>query len=94
MRAGELAALNWDEVNLEKKRIHVRRTLTKDGKLAPPKSRKSVRFVKLTDSLVQQLRKWKAEQKQKYGRYLTFFAHYQERPESTSTSAAIFTPAS
>ncbi|MCI0604484.1 site-specific integrase, partial [bacterium] len=63
-------ALNWEEVNLDKKRIHIRRTLTKDGKLGPPKSKKSVRFVKLTDSLAQDLRAWKAEQKQKYGSVL------------------------
>jgi len=67
LRAGESAALNWEEVNLDKKRIHIRRTLTKDGKLGPPKSKKSVRFVKLTDSLAQELHKWKKEQKDKYG---------------------------
>jgi integrase len=60
MRQGELLALKWDDVDLERSIIYVRRTLTKDrGKLrfGEPKSKKGRRRIDLTKGAVESLRR-------------------------------------
>jgi integrase len=68
LRVGELCGLKWNDVDFERKRIHVRRTINKDGKKGPPKSKKGVRFVRMNDFLVQAFRKWKQLQHEQYGK--------------------------
>lgn len=67
LRVGELCGLNWNDIDFEKKRIHVRRTIGKDGRIGPPKSKKGVRFVKLNDFLIHELKKWKRSQQEQHG---------------------------
>lgn len=58
MRQGELLALKWDDVNLERGVLRVRRTLTHAGKafvLGEPKTKKSRRTIRLTTGAVQAL---------------------------------------
>ncbi len=59
MRPGELAALDWSEVDFENKLIHVRFNLTKNGKREQPKTKSSIRDIHLSDILVRELREWK-----------------------------------
>jgi integrase len=59
MRQGELLALKWDDVDLERGVLRVRRTLTHSGKaflLGEPKTKKSRRAIRLTARAVQALK--------------------------------------
>jgi integrase len=59
MRQGELLALKWDDVDLERSLVRVRRTLTRSDKgfvLGEPKTKKSRRTIRLTAGAVQALR--------------------------------------
>ncbi len=59
LRQGELLGLKWEDVDLEARMLHVRRTLTtaKGGPvLSTPKTKGSRRSVKLTQSAVEALR--------------------------------------
>jgi integrase len=60
MRQGELLALKWDDVDLERGMLQVRRTLTRTGgsySLGEPKTKKSRRTIRLTAGAVEALRK-------------------------------------
>jgi integrase len=59
MRQGELLALKWDDVDLERGVLRVRRTLTHDDKafvLGEPKTKRSRRTIRLTTSAVEALK--------------------------------------
>jgi integrase len=59
MRQGELLALKWDDVDLERGMLRVRRTLTHAGKafvFGEPKTKKSRRTIRLTAGAVQALK--------------------------------------
>jgi integrase len=59
LRQGELLGLKWEDVDLEARKLQVRRTLTttKDGPLlSTPKTKGSKRSVTLTQSAVDALR--------------------------------------
>jgi integrase len=59
MREGELLALKWDDVNLERGVLRVRRTLSRTDKgyvLGEPKTKKSRRTIRLTAGAVEALR--------------------------------------
>jgi integrase len=59
MRQGELLALKWDDVDLERSLVRVRRTLTRSDKgfvLGEPKTKRSRRTIRLTAGAVQTLR--------------------------------------
>ena len=65
MRQGELLALKWDDVDLERGVLRVRRTLTHEGKafvLGEPKTNKSRRTIRLTAGAVQALKDHLARQ--------------------------------
>lgn len=65
MRQGELLAIKWQDVNLEKATVSVRRTLTKSGGrllLGEPKTKKSRRTIQLTKAAVRSLREHLARQ--------------------------------
>jgi integrase len=64
MRKGELCGLKWDDVDLKRSRISVRRTLIKAGAepvMGTPKSGRG-RAIAISADLVRLLRKHKAEQ--------------------------------
>jgi integrase len=58
MRAGELWALRWSDVDWNSNRIHVRQSVWQ-GKFQAPKTRKSVRKIDLLPQLIYELKKWK-----------------------------------
>jgi integrase len=55
VRRGELLALTWADLDWQEARLWVRRSLSKDGTLRPPKTRKSIRAVVVVPSLVSAL---------------------------------------
>ncbi|MDY4522758.1 MAG: site-specific integrase [Atopobium sp.] len=58
LRKGEIFGLNWEDIDLDKRLVHVQRTYVKekDGyKLMPPKTRKSDRYVPLRKTSAQWL---------------------------------------
>jgi integrase len=59
MRQGELLALKWDDVDLERGLLRVRRTLTRQHSaftFSNPKTKKSRRTIRLTEGALQALR--------------------------------------
>ncbi|MEX2532083.1 MAG: tyrosine-type recombinase/integrase [Gemmatimonadota bacterium] len=66
IRPGEAFALTWDDVDLDKGRLHIRRSLTRRGvdgwKLVEPKTARARRGVVLPELAVQALRKHRKEQ--------------------------------
>jgi integrase len=58
LRAGELWALQWQDVDWSSLKIFVRRSLWK-GKFQTPKSKYSVRKVDIPEHLAQELKRWK-----------------------------------
>lgn len=61
MRQGELLALRWDDLDLEKGTLRVRRTLWK-GKTYPPKAKESCRTVTLPELAVDALERHRNKQ--------------------------------
>ncbi len=62
MRAGELWALQWPDIDFETFQIHVRRSLWR-GQFQTPKSKSSVRRIDIPERLVQELKKLKLASK-------------------------------
>lgn len=58
MRQGELFALTWDDVNIERKFIHVRKSCSL-GEIKEPKSKSSIRVIDVSDGLAEALQYWK-----------------------------------
>lgn len=56
IRQGDLLALRWDAVDLDRATVAIRHTLAIDGTLAPPKSANSRRVVSLPPMAVEALR--------------------------------------
>lgn len=66
MRKGEALALNWSDIDFEKKQVHITKGVVLDENSNPmistTKTKKSVRTVSLDDESLAILRKWKIEQ--------------------------------
>ena len=66
MRKGEALALNWSDIDFEKKLVHITKGVVLDENEIPmistTKTKKSVRTVSLDDASLAILRKWKIEQ--------------------------------
>lgn len=62
-RTGEAAALKWDDLDLENRKVHIRRSIT-HGKIGSPKNGKE-RTVDLTPMVVAALRKLKLRNQKK-----------------------------
>lgn len=62
MRHGEMLALRWPDVDLDGKRLRVTATMTRNGKLAEPKSERALRTIMLSDTLVAALREHRRAQ--------------------------------
>ncbi len=64
MRRGEILALHWDDVNFEKKTIHITKSMTKAPKgveCKEPKTATSVRTVPMPDDILPLLRRYRSE---------------------------------
>ena len=67
LRPGEAFGLQWEDVDLETGKLHVRRSLTRRGikaswRLTEPKTKRARRVVPLPAMAIQALRAWRAEQ--------------------------------
>lgn len=73
LRIGEALALTWDDIDLEKGTLKVDKTLVYPLNSTPyistPKSKKSVRTIKLDEYTVKLLKKHRANRKEVYLRY-------------------------
>jgi integrase len=83
MRQGELLGLRWEDVDLDRKSLRIRRTLTRKGNesggaygVGKPKTKKSRRTVRLTERAVEALRSHRARQAEEK---LRAAAPYQDR---------------
>ncbi len=63
MRLGEVLALKWSEVDFNNRQLTVRYSLALDGSLKTTKTKKSRRTIKLMNSTLSTLEKWKLTQK-------------------------------
>lgn len=57
LRPSEVAALVWDDVDLDQKILHVRRAVKKDGSIGQPKSASGVRDIPIPTSLSMMMEK-------------------------------------
>lgn len=57
-RQGEILGLKWQDVDFEKKQIHIRRTFN-HGQYFTPKTKGSIRSIDLAPSMILELIKWK-----------------------------------
>jgi integrase len=62
LRAGEQAALQWPDVDLDKGVISVTRARKKGGRIGEPKTKSSVRHLEIGPDIVAALRLWKTMQ--------------------------------
>lgn len=66
MRKGEALALNWSDIDFNKKQVHITKGVVLDENEIPiistTKTKKSVRTVSLDDESLATLRRWKIEQ--------------------------------
>lgn len=72
LRIGELIALNWNNVNLERKEIYIKDNFTnkiegKKSAIIDPKSKNSIRTVDLDDDTAEMLKKHYEHEKNLYG---------------------------
>ena len=62
MRIGEVIALTWDDVDFDKKVLHVTKnietSIKHSQKLGTPKTKSSIRDISLTDEAIQILKKY------------------------------------
>jgi integrase len=59
LRASELRALRWSDVDFKKATLHVRQRADAYGKIGPPKSESGERAVPIPPATLQALREWK-----------------------------------
>lgn len=68
VRIGELLALRWDDIDMNKKAVHVRRavsdTRTKGRLIDDPKTQSSIRMIPVGASVIAALQEWRKEQLQ------------------------------
>ncbi|HBE9109415.1 TPA: site-specific integrase [Clostridioides difficile] len=96
MRSGEVTALQWDDIDLENKIIHVRHTLISRGKegfeLGTPKTESSYRKINIGDTLTKVLKEHKKLQKEmklKFGEWYinSSFVCTKEMGEHVTTNS-------
>lgn len=59
MRASELRALTWEDVDFQRRQIHVRRRADRWNQIGDPKSGAGYRAIPMTDMLANTLKQWK-----------------------------------
>lgn len=62
MRRGEILGLQWKDIDFDRKRVMVRRSLQPDGTLSEPKTARSRRDIGLAKTAIDALRQHKARQ--------------------------------
>jgi len=90
LRIGEICALNWNDINFERKTLRVNKTLSNkvDDQLyiiTSPKTNNSIRFVDLDDNLVKLLKEHKDSEKQLYGFNSSMFVFGNVKPLAPTT---------
>ena len=61
LRASELRGLRWEDVDLDKRELHVRQRADRYSAIGKPKSKSGERTVPLTPIVLNTLREWKLE---------------------------------
>jgi integrase len=59
LRGSELRGLNWEDIDLKKGILHVRRRVDRFNQFGPPKSAAGTRDIPLTPTLLKTLREWR-----------------------------------
>jgi integrase len=62
IRAGEQRALQWSDIDFQKRTISITKSVKKNYKIGPPKTAKSRREITVAPSLITTLREWKLAQ--------------------------------
>jgi len=62
MRAGELVALTWENINFKEGYINITKARKTDGSIGGPKTEKGIREIKMLDELKLELKRWKIAQ--------------------------------
>ena len=62
IRAGELRALLWSDINFERRTIKISKSVKKNGEIGEPKTARSHREIAINPTLVMTLREWKLAQ--------------------------------
>lgn len=66
MRRGEVLGLQWENVSVTDRRIAVKQQLTKEMRIAPPKSKMSNRTLSISPSMAETLGLWMELQKEQF----------------------------
>ncbi len=85
MRSGECLGLQWEDIDFENKRIHIRHNLADVGGkhfLSTPKTKSSIRYIIISDNLVSILQEHKREQE----KVIAIMGKSFEHPEMVFTS--------
>lgn len=88
LRKGEIFALEWSDVDLEKRLVSISKTYVKESdgyKIKPPKTRKSVRKIPLRESSANYLRELKAARNSQQGAIVINKNGYRANPEKTAS---------
>lgn len=90
LRIGEICALNWNDINFERRTLRVNKTLSNkvddfDYIITSPKTNNSIRFVDLDDNLLKLLNEHKNNEKQLYGFNDDMFVFGNIKPLSPTT---------
>jgi len=76
LRFGEQVALTWDNVDLERFVVKVRRAWKQCGTIGEPKTKAAIRDVNLGAPLVADLREWRLRQSPHLARHNLVFPHH------------------
>lgn len=93
VRFGEFAALQWADIDLGSGKAHICKTVTNKTadhrfKITSPKTRNSIRYIDLQESLPEILRRRYAEESQKDGFTSSYFVFGDVTPVSCQCLAA------
>ena len=58
MRQGEILGLKWEDIDFERKQLHIRRTFN-HCRFFSPKTKGSIRTIDLSPAVIRELAKWK-----------------------------------
>ena len=84
LRASELRGLRWEDVDFEKKELHVRQRADRYSVIGKPKSKSGERTVPLTPIVLNTLREWKLRQREKEGKARSRFSDGRRKSRASS----------
>ena len=70
MRRGEVLGLQWQDVDLDNKKLHIRHQYGSEKVLKAPKTSRSKRTISIDDSTVKFLKKWQKTQAEEFDKLL------------------------